>query len=311
MISVRDLIYDYPTKRALHGLDFDIAAGTITALVGPNGAGKSTLMRCLAGLDHPLTGAIVVDGLDVLADPREAHARIGYLQDFFGLYDDLTVRRCLSYFAMAYGVPRAERTTRVQRAARWLGLDDRLEEKAGSLSRGLRQRLAVAQAMIHEPKVLMLDEPASGLDPEARASLSRLLVNLCRDGMTIIVSSHILTELEDYSSHMLMIHDGRIVEHCAIGASRPAEARRLRIGFTERRSQWESRALELLERNELVTVAEIAADRVEVDFAGDLDRQAELLRGLVAGGLPVASFAAVQRSMQDVYLERLGGQGRP
>lgn len=219
MISVKNLTFDYPGKRALQHVSFSIEPGSITALVGPNGAGKSTLMRCLAALETPSSGSIQVDGLDVLEYPREAHARMGYLPDFYGLYDDLSVEQCLYYHAMVQNIPAADQATAVRHTAERMQIENQLQQEAGTLSRGQRQRLAIAQAIIHHPKVLILDEPASGLDPEARYHLSQLLVLLSKEGITLLVSSHILSELEDYCTHMIILREGHMVKHCAIDES--------------------------------------------------------------------------------------------
>src|SRR3974390_2012683 len=211
MIEVQDLVYEYPTKRALDGISLSVAPKTITALVGPNGGGKTPLLRCLAPLEAPFSGRVVIDGLDTREDPRAIHERLGYLPDFFGLYDELSVRRCLTYAAWAHGLAPALTTTAVPRAAHRVGLVDRLETKAGELSRGLRQRLAIGQAIVNEPKIVLLDEPAAGLDPQARRALSGLLLQLRDAGMTLVVSSHILAELEDYCSVMIIIDSGKVV----------------------------------------------------------------------------------------------------
>ena len=178
MIEVENLVYEYPTARALKGVSLRVAAQTITALVGPNGAGKTTLLRCLAALEDPYSGKVRIGGLDTVERPREIHATLGYLPDFYGLYDDLTVRRCLSYAARSHGIGSAMVAAAVEKAAGRVSLLDRLESKAGELSRGLRQRLAIGQSIVHEPHVLLLDEPAAGLDPQARRDLSTLLIAL-------------------------------------------------------------------------------------------------------------------------------------
>lgn len=219
MISVHNLTFDYPGKRAIQHVNFSIEPGTITALVGPNGAGKSTLMRCLAALETPSSGTIHINKLDILENPREAHSLMGYLADFFGLYDDLTVEQCLRYHAMVQNIPKQELQTAIEKVAIRMQIQDILFQETKTLSRGQRQRLAIAQAIIHHPKVLILDEPASGLDPEARYHLSQLLVLLAQEGITMLISSHILSELEDYCTHMLILRDGKIVKHCAIDES--------------------------------------------------------------------------------------------
>lgn len=301
VIDVRDLIFDYATARALFGVSLTIGRGTITGLVGPNGAGKTTLLRCIAALDTPFSGTVLVDGLDTTDHPRDVHRRIGYLQDFFGLYDELSVRQCLRHHAMAHGVPAEDREDRIVDTARRLDLGDRLDQEAGKLSRGLRQRLAVAQAIIHRPKVLLLDEPASGLDPEARSGLSELMVALRDEGITIVVSSHILAELEDYSTHMLILRQGLITRHCPIGEADRQSAERLRISL----SAPDDRLPEVLAGLPGVGTVEAQPDGARITFEGDRAMRHDLLRRLVEAGLPVCSFHPEHRSMQDVYLERL------
>ena len=301
VVQVRDLVYDYPTARALFGVSFDIEPGSITALVGPNGAGKTTLLRCLAALETPYSGSVFVDGLDVEEHPRDIHKRLGFLQDFFGLYDELSVRQCLDHHAAAHGVPWAERVAAVEQSAERLRLADRLGQKAGALSRGLRQRLAIAQAIIHRPKLLLLDEPASGLDPEARQELSRLLVTLRDEGMTLIVSSHILAELQDYSTHMMIMQDGRLTENSAIGAYEKPGRVRLRVVLGEA----DDRLADALEEAPGVSAVSVDGAAASFDFVGDDAARASLLRSLVGAGLPVTAFHGEQRSMQDVYLDRL------
>lgn len=216
MISVENLTFDYPDKRALQHLNFNIEKNTITALVGPNGAGKSTLLRCLAALLTPIQGNIIIDDLDIIEYPRKAHALMGYLPDFFGLYEDLTIEQCLRYHAAAQNIPEQDCDLRIQQVAHRLQIDRQLSQTVCTLSRGQKQRLAIAQAIIHHPKVLLLDEPAAGLDPEARIHLSQLLNFLSQEGITIVVSSHILSELEDYCTHMIILRDGMLVKHCTI-----------------------------------------------------------------------------------------------
>ncbi len=162
MIEIRDVTFEYPSQRALDGVSLTIAEGAITALVGPNGAGKTTLLRCMAALETPYQGTVTIAGLDTRQAPRAIHARLGYLPDFFGLYDALSVRRCLTYAARAHGIASGAAPGAAEAAAARVGLSDRLEQPAGALSRGLRQRLAIAQAIVHRPAVLLLDEPAAG-----------------------------------------------------------------------------------------------------------------------------------------------------
>jgi ABC-2 type transport system ATP-binding protein len=299
MIQAEHLIFDYPCHRALDDVSFTIAPQTITALVGPNGAGKTTLLRCLVALDRPGAGRVLLDELDVHEAPREAHKRMAFLPDFFGVYDDLTVRQCLSYRARAHDVPRERRRAAVERAAERLGIADRMRDYAGTLSRGLKQRLAIAQAIIHEPRIALLDEPAAGLDPEARYSLAAVFRELRNDGMTLIVSSHILAELEDYSTHLLAIRDGRIVDLRALQQLDTGESP---VPMQLRLAMPDPRIGPLLAG--VAGVSDLAVDTQIVRFSlvGGPPAHHALLKRLIDEGLPIAEFAPVQSSLQDSYI---------
>jgi ABC-2 type transport system ATP-binding protein len=299
MIAVRDLTFDYPGTRALHRVSFTLGAGSITALVGPNGAGKTTLLRCLAALEEPLAGAIRMDGVDAIAAPREVHRRLGYLSDFFGLYDELTVEQCLRHAAAIRGVPAARERSEAQGAAERLGIQDRLDTRASALSRGLRQRLAIAQAIVHRPRVLLLDEPASGLDPEARHALARLFVRLRDEGMTLLVSSHILAELDAYSTHLLVLRKGRIVSHEPLGGAARATAR-VPVALTLARPfPGLVGLLSGLEGASAVRVEELGAT-LELPAGAEALHQA--LRVLLEAGAPVCAFGPEHRSLEEAYL---------
>ena len=300
VIAVEDLVFDYATVRALHGVSFEVERGSVTALVGPNGAGKTTLLRCMAALDTPFSGRVLVEGEDAHEEPRAIHRRLGYLSDFFGLYDDLTVRQCLRHAVAMHGVEGDAEAAAVSRVAEQLDLVDLIERRAGELSRGQRQRLAIAQAIVHEPSIVLLDEPASGLDPLARQSLSDLLLGLCDEGMTLIVSSHILAELEDYSSHVLVMDQGRLLEHRQIVDS----------GGT-RQTLF---ALELAEPSDGLVVrltgmdgiAEVEApDATTVMFRAPIDAafRRDLLLKLVSDGVPVSGLAERRMGLRDIYRE--------
>lgn len=297
MIEVRGVVYDYPSARALHGVSFDVQAGAVLALVGPNGAGKSTLMRCIAALDVPTEGTIAVAGLDVETDPRGVHAAIGYLPDFFGLYDELSVRKALTYAARSRGVSVADTPAAVEAAAARVQLTDRLEARAGELSRGLKQRLAIAQTIVHRPRVLLLDEPAAGLDPEARRSLSDLILSLSGEGMTIVVSSHILAELEDYSTQMLMIRDGAVAGGGVLAAGGGhRDGSRVEVVFAETPADLGDRLVALG-----VTVERLEGDAATLVLADGEDDSA-LLAQLIGAGLKVRAFQASRKTLEDAYL---------
>jgi ABC-2 type transport system ATP-binding protein len=299
IIEVQGLVFEYPGVRALDDVSVSIRRGEIAALVGPNGAGKTTLLRCLAALDQPIAGSVQVDGVDALDSPRECHRRLGYLPDFYGLYRDLTVSQCLSFVARAHGIEPERVPEAVGRAAARLQISDRLEDKAGTLSRGLSQRLAIAQAIVHEPGVLLLDEPASGLDPEARDALAHLFLELRDQGMTLVVSSHILAELESYSTTMLILRHGRVVEHEALQAAATGVRMRLTLSAPH------AGLAELLSSADGISDVQAEALAVNFRLAGDAQARHLLLKRLVEAGVPVAGFAESRVNLQDAYLERV------
>lgn len=297
MIRIEALSFDYPGVRALDAVAAEITAGSITALVGPNGAGKSTLMRCIAGLEVPVAGRVVLDGIQVARNPRAARARLGFLPDLFGLYDRLCVRHCLEWAGASRGLAWAEARTRVPALAARLGLEALLERPAGALSRGQRQRVAIGQAIIHRPAILVLDEPASGLDPEARIALAELLRSLSADGMTLLVSSHILAELAEYATHLMILEAGRVLSLAPL----PTPARRLSL----RLAAADARLGALLAANGAVSELGTSPEGAQFAFAGDDAAQAALLQALVAAGLAVVELAPQAGSLQQVYLDRL------
>lgn len=300
LITVKNLIFEYTGFRALNDVSFTIPAGSITALVGPNGAGKTTLLRCLSALEQPLNGAITIDAVDVLEHPRLCHRKVGYLSDFFGLYDKLTVRQCLHFVARAQGIEPEKCPKAIEIVSKRLNITDRLEATPAQLSRGLRQRVAIAQAIIHEPKVVLLDEPASGLDPEARHALADLFLELKNHGMTLIVSSHILAELEAYSSDMLILREGKIVEQVSI-QQHHSQRKLLKLVL----SQPVSNLAEVLSRIELLTDITVNNEQATFQLNGDLINQHQVLKRLLEQNLPVCEFSPVSTNFQDVYLSTL------
>ena len=234
MLTAQNLNFHYDSRQVLYNINVELPAGSITGLIGPNGAGKSTLMRCMAGLECPSSGEVLLGGKPILANPRASFAQLGYLPDIFGLPEGLSVIQCLTYAAKSRGVSDGDLAQAVGSTVQLLGLADKLYSRVSNLSRGQKQRVGIGQVIIHRPKFLLLDEPASGLDPEARHELSLLLLQLQREGMTILVSSHILSELDEYCSHMLVIKQGQIQAFQALhGEAQPA-TQTVRLRFAER-----------------------------------------------------------------------------
>lgn len=303
MITANNLVFDYPGTRALDNISFTIRKGSITALVGPNGAGKTTLLRCLAALEEPASGTISMNGRDILADPRSTHRQLGYLSDSFGLYEELTVQQCLHYAAMSHGISEGEYAETIDRCVKQLEIADKMQIKAGALSRGQRQRLAIAQAIIHKPQFLLLDEPASGLDPEARHSLAVLFKRLQNDGMTLLVSSHILSELEEYSTDMLVLHGGRIIEHSAVTATQDNQLDTLEIRLSSPAPGLGA----YLTAQAGITDLECSESEATFSFSSSAAEQHQLLKGLIANDFQICSFSEQRRNMQEAYLKTVKG----
>jgi ABC-2 type transport system ATP-binding protein len=300
MITVDKLTFEYPGLRALDDVSFKITTGSITALVGPNGAGKTTLLRCMAALDQPVGGAINIAGIDVLEQPRDCHRIIGYLSDFFGLYQRLTVRQCLHYVARAQGILEADCKSAINDVSRRLHIQDRLENSPAELSRGLRQRVAIAQAIIHKPPVVLLDEPASGLDPEARHELAELFLDLQAQGMTLMVSSHILAELEAYCTDMLVLRQGRIVEQVDVKVPSLVKPFKLLLAKPV------DNLLNLLQTQtgfKVLNCDDKQQALLQID--GDASLQHQALKTLFALDLPVCEFAPANSNLQDAYLQTI------
>ncbi|MFP4032795.1 MAG: ABC transporter ATP-binding protein [Desulfococcaceae bacterium] len=295
VISVHRLTFAYPGLQALTDVSFQVRAGAVAALVGPNGAGKTTLLRCLAALVRPLSGQIRVNGVDIIESPRECHTHLGFLPDFFGLYEELTVERSLRYFALAHRLSPEAAHARVEVVLDQIDLTEKRKARVGELSRGMRQRLGIGQALVHDPPILLLDEPASGLDPEARHRLAALFRRLQAEGKTLLVSSHILSELNEYATDLLVLRNGRVSEAAADGV------RRVRV-----------RTLEPAETAAAVLtgisgVSDPAADSEGVGFElhgseADLHR---VLRSLLDADLSVVEYAVQRDGVRERYLRFL------
>jgi ABC-2 type transport system ATP-binding protein len=298
MIEVTNLTYEYPRHRALDDVSFKIETNSITALVGPNGAGKTTLLKCLATLERPYHGNISIAGVDVIENPRAVNHLIGFMPDFFGLYDNLTVLQAMTYFSLAYQIEEDKIRGNIDHILEVLNLSDKIHEKVGALSRGMRQRLAIGQSMVHGPKLLMLDEPASGLDPEARSSLSKLFLSLRDLGMTIIVSSHILSELDEYADQMIVLNNGKVTLNDGIDTS-SSPTRNLEIRIVGPLADLSTKLRTL---DTVLSVNE-QAESVTFAFTGDKDDQSMLLKQLIADGFRVSEFTERRSKLQDQYLD--------
>lgn len=277
---------------AVEDISLTARPGEVTALIGPNGSGKTTLMLMLASLLVPDHGAIRIDGLDPVTQSTAVRARLGWMPDGFGTWDVLTVREVLQVVASAYRIPSAEARQRTAQLLALVHLTELADRPARVLSRGQKQRLGLARALINNPSVLVLDEPASGLDPRSRIELRDVLRDLARQGRTVLVSSHILTELQEIADHAVIVARGRSVEHHGIAA--PAGTLTYRIAASD---------LAMLERAlvDLGHTPTRAGRALEITVADEIGAS-ELLRALVTAHVPVTAFAPAQGSLEAAYL---------
>jgi len=300
MIKVEGLNFEYGRKEVLHDINLHIKPGSITALVGPNGAGKTTLMRCIVGLEKPSAGKIFVNGMDVRKKPREVYAHLGYVSDFFGLYDEMTVQQNLEYIGGYHQLEGGELKDHVANIAERVGLSERLYQKAGTLSRGYRQRLGVALTLIHDPELLVLDEPASGMDPESRIHFSKFILSLHDAGHTLLVSSHILAELEDYCTDMLILREGRVVDHVYLEDHARYKKREIKIGLVDMTDDH----LDILRKDkDIYHVQKYDDDLVVCETSCNEDELRKTLKRLLNKKLPIYQFAVHKLSLQQAYMD--------
>ncbi|MEK3784585.1 ABC transporter ATP-binding protein [Paenibacillus sp. FSL K6-1566] len=308
MIEIRNLSKRYGTFHALKDISLYIEEGTVFGFVGPNGAGKSTTMSILATLMLPTSGVAKVGGYDVTRHPKEVRKRIGYMPDFFGVYDQLKATEYLHFYGASYGIPRAEREQLIPQLLELVNLTDKADTYVDSLSRGMKQRLCLARCLVHDPEVLILDEPASGLDPRARIEMREILKELKLMGKTIIISSHILPELAEMVDEIGVIEHGEMVAQGKVSdiQNRLRVKKVIHIRTLERGEE----LAEKLRDEPLVTSVLTDNTGVHVHYSGDDVQQSELLRKVISWEIPIVSFQEAQSNLEDVFLEITKGGPR-
>ena len=290
MIKVEHVQKRYRNVDALRDLSMEIPQGSIYGLIGPNGAGKTTLLRILGALIPPTKGEVWFDTEEVSKAPSIIQRKVGYMPDFFGVYPDLTSVEYLEFYAGIHGVPRAKRTRVVNDLLELVDLTSKREALVETLSRGMKQRLCLARALVHDPEVLLLDEPASGLDPRARVELRELLRTLQGMGKTIVISSHILLEMAEMCSDVAIIQGGKLVVSGNMDevSQRLGKGRQLEIRVLERLDD----AVQMLkETPDISNVSPEEGDLIQADFAGDDRALHKILAKLITQDIPVISFA--------------------
>ena len=290
MVKVRNVSKRYRKVNALADFDLDVPKGAIYGLIGPNGAGKTTLLRILAALLQPSTGQVWIDSEEIHASPSVIQRKVGYMPDFFGVYPDLTSAEYLEFYAGIHGIPHKKQAQTVTDLLELVDLSAKRDALVETLSRGMKQRLCLARALVHDPEVLLLDEPASGLDPRARVELRELLRTLQGMGKTVIISSHILLELAEMCTDVAIVQGGRLV----VAGNVEQVSRRLSGG-----RQLEIRVLDrvpevvaaLREQPTISNIINHEDTLILADFVGDDTALHHALVTLITRGLPVISFA--------------------
>lgn len=303
MIEISNLTKKYGQFKALDELTLSLDEGTVFGFVGANGAGKSTTFLILATLLQPTSGTVTINGVDVTKKPEEIRKLIGYMPDFFGIYDQLKAHEYLDFYGASYGIPVEKRNQLITELLELVNLTDKREAYVDSLSRGMKQRLCLARSLIHDPKVLILDEPASGLDPRARVEMRDILRSLKSLGKTILISSHILPELAEMCDEIGVIDNGKLIAHGSV-----SEIQAKLLGdktITTRISGDSGAAVAFFEESPFVSAIshEIHEGVLSFTFKGDDAQQFQLLREAVLSGIHIVSFMENSVDLEDVFME--------
>ena len=301
MIEIRNLTKEYGNIRALDGLSMTIEDGMLYGLVGPNGAGKTTAIKIITGLLRADSGALKIDGIDVMKHPDEANEIIGYVPDSFGIYDNLTVREYMDFFAAAYGLTGLKARKRYMELLEQVGLDNKADFHVDSLSRGMQQRLCLARALIHDPKLLIMDEPTSGLDPRTRYEFKNLIKSLHESGKTILISSHILPELSQMCTDLGIIESGKLLIDGRIDEimARVESSNPIRLSILDGVND----AIAIMKRNPCVQTISVSGRTFMLNFNGSREDEATLLEQLIASEIPVREFVREPGSLESFFIQ--------
>ncbi len=336
MVEIRHLRKEYKDLVAVKDLCLELDAGDIFGFIGPNGAGKTTTIKMLATLLTPSGGTAFIDGVDVTRDPEHVRATVGYMPDFFGVYDDIKVWEYLDFFAAAYRIAKAKRPQIIDDVLNLTDLTVKKDAYVESLSRGMKQRLCLAKTLVHDPKVMLLDEPASGLDPRARIEIRELLKELQAMGKTIIVSSHILPEMEEFCNKIGIIERGELIVAGDVNtiARQVRGQHTIEIGIVEEMERAEAllfgmtdivREVKVLNPMRNRDAGETATDTphaqtlqrnghsskggvIQIGYVGEVDEEYEVLSALVRAGIKVRAFYTPETDLEDVFLRVTKGQ---
>lgn len=300
MIKTVDLYKEYENTIAVNNVNFEVRDNSVFALLGPNGAGKTTLIKMIATLIEQTKGDIFVDGIENITQRKEARAKLGFLPDFFYLYDDLTVSEYLQYFCSCYMLPKSIHQQRIKEVIEMVNLEIKHNEFISNLSRGMKQRVGIAKTLLHDPVLLLLDEPASGLDPKARIDLRNIIKDLQKAGKTLVISSHILTELADFCDSFGIMEKGKLVKTGQIDS--------IDVEFSQREIRVEvladlSKAFELIRTIENVHEPFIKDGIINFIFNGSLEEMSDINSFLIKNDIKVTSFFERKKNIEDLFMQ--------
>ncbi|RHW31469.1 ABC transporter ATP-binding protein [Lysinibacillus yapensis] len=302
MVDIQGLTKKYGSFTALDHLELTLNEGVVFGFVGANGAGKSTTFSILATLLSPTSGDAYINGKSVVREPKEVRKQIGYMPDFFGVYDQLKADEYLDFYGASYGLSAAERKVLIPQLLELVNLTHKRYEYVDLLSRGMKQRLCLARSLIHDPKVLILDEPASGLDPRARVEMRDILKHLKSMGKTILISSHILPELAEMCDEIGVIDNGKLIAHGNVATIQEQLQGDKRIIVKVMNEMEKARAF--FEENPMISSIEAIPENNELAFnyRGTTQEQVNLLREALLSGIPIYSLTEEEKDLEDVFM---------
>ena len=301
MLELKAIRKKYGNFPALDGLDLEIKKGELFGFVGPNGAGKTTTVKIITGLLSPDEGSVRIDGVDAVKDSRSLKQKIGYVPDFFGVYDNLKVSEYMEFFASCYGLEGLQARKRIMLLLEQMKLEDKADFFVDGLSRGMKQRLCLARALIHDPELIVLDEPASGLDPRTRLDYMATLRELKEQGRTLLVSSHILSELSELCTSIGIIEQGRMVLQGSMEQifDRVNSSNPLNISVFSNKDK----ALSILKSHPCVQTISVDEDEIKVGFMGDRQDEALLLQQMIDADVMISGFMREKGSLESIFMQ--------
>jgi ABC-2 type transport system ATP-binding protein len=308
IIEISHLTKYYGNRPAVDGLNLNVQEGELFGFVGPNGAGKTSTIRMMATLLRPTSGEIRVAGHSVRTSPRQVRRVIGFMPDFFGVYNDMKVWEYLDFFAACYRIPEENRAGLIEDLLELVDLSHRRKDMVETLSRGMKQRLSLARTLVHDPQVLLLDEPASGLDPRARVEIRELLVELARMGKTIFFSTHILADVAEICTKVGILEAGKMIASGSLEQLhlQLMPRREISIEVLDRTAEAKSLLIalpEVIRVNIRSDPKQASRGNLEVEFSGDDRALSGILSRLVASGIPVVHFSEDRRDLEEVFMQ--------